>query len=89
MSILTLSMYILLAALAIYALASVRIATRKTIGMGLVGVAGLSIAVATILIIVNNLYDIAFCKDIAMALVLLGPVGTIAFARVLRGYSNG
>lgn len=89
MSILTLSEYVLLAALAIYALASVRIATRKTIGMGLVGLAGLSIAVATILILANNLYQIAFCKDIALALVLLGPVGTIAFARVLRGYSNG
>jgi len=41
--------------------------------------------VATILILVNNLYQIAFCRDIALALVLLGPVGTIAFARVLRG----
>jgi energy-converting hydrogenase B subunit B len=89
MDILTLSEYILMAALAIYALASMRIATRKTIGMGLVGVGGLSIAVATILIIVQNIYGIAFCKDIATALVLLGPVGTIAFARVLRGYSNG
>ena len=89
MDILTLSEYILMAALAIYALASVRIASRKNIGMGLVGVSGLSIAVATILVIVQNIYGIAFCKDIATALVLLGPVGTIAFARVLRGYSNG
>ncbi len=85
MSILTLSEYILLAALAIYSIASVRIATRKTMAMGLVGLAGLSIAVATILILVYNLYQIDFCKDIALALVLLGPVGTIAFARVLRG----
>ncbi len=74
-----------MASLAIFALASVRIATRKTIGMGLVGVSGLSIAVATILILVQNIYGIAFCKDIAYALVILGPVGTIAFARVLRG----
>ncbi|MBI4814379.1 MAG: hypothetical protein HY802_08960 [Methanobacterium sp.] len=75
----------LMASLAIFALASVRIATRKTIGMGLVGVSGLSIAVATILILVQNIYGIAFCKDIAYALIILGPVGTIAFARVLRG----
>ena len=74
-----------MASLAIFALASVRIATRKTIGMGLVGVSGLSIAVATILILVQNIYGIAFCKDIAYALIILGPVGTIAFARVLRG----
>jgi len=85
MDILLISEYILMASLAIFALASVRIATRKTIGMGLVGVSGLSIAVATILILVQNIYGIAFCKDIAYALVILGPVGTIAFARVLRG----
>ncbi|CDG65894.1 MAG: energy-converting hydrogenase subunit [Methanobacterium sp.] len=89
MDILTLSEYILMAALAIYALASLRIAARKNIGMGLVGVSGLSISVATILVIVQNIYGIAFCKDIATALVLLGPVGTIAFARVLRGYNHG
>ncbi|HSO25091.1 MAG TPA: monovalent cation/H+ antiporter complex subunit F [Methanobacteriaceae archaeon] len=85
MDILLISEYILMASLAIFALASVRIATRKTIGMGLVGVSGLSIAVATILILVQNIYGIAFCKDIAYALIILGPVGTIAFARVLRG----
>ncbi len=89
MSILLISEYILLTALAIFAFACMRIATRKTIGMGLVGTSALSISVAVILIIVQNIYQIGFCKDIATALVLLGPVGTIAFARVLRGYSNG
>ena len=89
MSILIISEYILLAALAIFFFFFIRIATRKTIGMGLVGTAALSIAVAVILILVQNIYQIAYCKDIATALVLLGPVGTIAFARVLRGYSNG
>jgi energy-converting hydrogenase B subunit B len=89
MNVLLLSEYVLLAALAIYALASVRIATRKTIGMGLVGISGLSIAVAVMLIMVNNIYQINFCRDIATALVILGPVGTIAFSRVLRGWKNG
>ncbi len=78
-----------MAALAIFAVACIRIATRKTIGMGLVGTSALSISIAVILILVQNIYQIAYCKDIATALVLLGPVGTIAFARVLRGYSNG
>ncbi|HNR25784.1 MAG TPA: monovalent cation/H+ antiporter complex subunit F, partial [Methanobacteriaceae archaeon] len=86
MNILLISEYILLAALAIFTVACIRIATRKTIGMGLVGTAALSIAMAVILIIVQNIYQISYCKDIATALVLLGPVGTIAFARVLRGY---
>lgn len=85
MDLLLLSEYILLVSLTIFAIATIRIATRKTIAMGLVGVTGLSIAVATILILVQNMYGISFCKEIAYALVILGPVGTIAFSKVLRG----
>ncbi len=89
MSTLLISEYIFLGALAIFAIACMRIVTRKTIGMALVGTSALSIAVAVILILVQNIYQIGFCKDIATALVLLGPVGTIAFARVLRGWDDG
>jgi len=85
MDILIIAEYTLLAALAVFSIAAVRIATRRSIGMGLVGISGLSIAIATILILINRMYGIGFCRDIAYALVLLGPVGTIAFARVLRG----
>ena len=85
MDLLLVSEYVLLASLAIFAVATIRIATRKTIAMGLVGLSGLSIAVATLLVLVQNIYNISFCKDIAYLLVILGPVGTIAFARVLRG----
>lgn len=86
MDILTISEYILMAALAIYAIATIRIATRKTISMGIVGLLGLSIAVATLLILVNNIYGIDYCRDIAYALVILGPIGTIAFSKVIRGW---
>ena len=85
MDLLLLSEYILLASLTIFGIATIRIATRKTIAMGLVGVTGLSIAVATILILIQNMFNISFCKEIAYALVILGPVGTIAFSKVLRG----
>ncbi|MDI6702538.1 monovalent cation/H+ antiporter complex subunit F [Methanothermobacter wolfeii] len=85
MGLLIVSEYVLMASLAVFSIAAVRIATRKSIGMGLVGISGLSIAIATLLILINRVYGIGFCRDIAYALVLLGPVGTIAFARVLRG----
>lgn len=85
MDLLVISEYILLVALAIFALATIRITTRKTIAMSLVGVSGLSLAVATILILIKNIYGVGFCTDIATALIVLGPVGTIAFAKVLRG----
>ena len=85
MNILLISEYILMGALAIFAVATIRITTRKKIAMALVGLSGLSIAVATMLILVQHIYGLGFCRDIATALVFLGPVGTIAFARVLRG----
>jgi energy-converting hydrogenase B subunit B len=85
MNILLISEYILMGALAIFAVATIRITTRKKIAMALVGLSGLSLAVAMMLILVQNIYGLGFCKDIATALIFLGPVGTIAFARVLRG----
>ena len=85
MNILLISEYILMGALAIFAVATIRITTRKKIAMALVGLSGLSIAVAMMLVLVQNIYGLGFCKDIATALIFLGPVGTIAFARVLRG----
>lgn len=86
MDILTISEYILMGALAFYALASIRISTRKTISMGIVGLLGLSVSVATLLILIGNVYGIIFCETIALALVILGPIGTIAFAKVIRGW---
>ncbi len=86
MDILTISEYILMGALAFYALASIRISTRKTISMGIVGLLGLSVSIATLLILIGNVYVIAYCETIALALVILGPIGTIAFAKVIRGW---
>ena len=86
MDILTISEYILMGALAFYALASIRISTRKTISMGIVGLLCLSVSIATLLILIGNIYGIIFCETIALALVILGPIGTIAFAKVIRGW---
>ena len=86
MDILTISEYILMGALAFYALASIRISTRKTISMGIVGLLGLSVSIATLLILIGNIYGIIFCETIALALIILGPIGTIAFAKVIRGW---
>ena len=86
MDILTISEYILMGALAFYSLASIRISTRKTISMGIVGLLGLSIAVATLLVLIGQIYGILYCETIALALIILGPIGTIAFSKVIRGW---
>lgn len=88
MSILLISEYILIAALVIFMLAAVRILTHKTIAMGLIGCSTFSLAISVLLLIVGNIYAIDFYKDVALALLLLGVVGTIAFAVALRRFSH-
>jgi energy-converting hydrogenase B subunit B len=84
MSILLISEYILIAALIIFMLAAVRILTHKTVAMGLIGCATFSLAISVLLLTVGDIYILEFYKDIALALLLLGVVGTIAFAMALR-----
>lgn len=84
MDILLISEYVLIVALVIFMFAAVRILTHNTIAMGLIGCATFSLAISVLLLTVGNIYAIGFYKDIALALLLLGVVGTIAFAMVLR-----
>lgn len=84
MEILIISEYILIVALIIFMFAAIRILTHKTIAMGLIGSATFSLAISVLLVTVGDIYKIAFYKDIALALLILGIVGTIAFAMALR-----
>jgi energy-converting hydrogenase B subunit B len=83
MSILLISQYILIVALIIFILATIRITTHKSIAMGLIGNSTFSLAGAVLLLVVGDVYSINFCKDIALALIILGIVGTIAFSIAL------
>ena len=84
MNVLLISEYILIVALVIFMFSAIRMLTLKTIAMGLIGCATFSLAISVLLLTVGNIYAIDFYKDIALALVLLGVVGTIAFAMALR-----
>ncbi|MCD7781808.1 MAG: hypothetical protein LUG89_03815 [Methanosphaera sp.] len=85
MDFLTLSELFLMVCLIIYMLASVKIAARRTTGSALAGVAGFTISSAVVLTMVSSLTGIDFCRDIAFAILILSPVGTIAAAYVLGG----
>lgn len=85
MDFLTISELFLMLCLVIYMFATLRIAARKTTGSALAGVAGFTIALAVALTMVSSLTDVTFCRDIAFALIILSPVGTIAAATVLGG----
>ena len=84
MEILLISEYFLLVALAIFLIASMRIITYKSVSMGLIGTSSLTLALTLILLDVGAISGMGFFKDIALALLLLGIVGTIGFVVVLR-----
>ena len=84
MDILVISEYILIVSLVIFMFAAIRITTHKTIAMGLIGIATFSLSVSVLLVIVGEIHNLDFYKDIALALLILGVVGTIAFAMALR-----
>ena len=52
--------------------------------MGLIGTSSFTLALTLLLIAVGTIFNIGFFKDIALALLLLGIVGTIAYAAVMR-----
>ena len=85
MDILLISKYIVLIALIIMMLVSLRASAYKSTSMGLLGSSVVVNAFAVALLIVGGLYNIQFYRDISLALIFFGFVGTIAFAVVLGG----
>ena len=84
MEILLISEYFLLVALVIFLISSMRVISYKSVAMGLIGTSSLTLAVTIILVVAGTVLGLGFFKDIALALPLLGVVGTIGFAMVLR-----
>ena len=74
----------LIIALIVFLIATLRIITYKSISMGLIGTSSFTLALTLLLVTIGTIYNIGFFKDIALALLLLGIVGTIAYAAVLR-----
>ena len=84
MDILLISQCFLIVALVVFLIATLRIITYKSTSMGLIGTSSFTLALTLLLITVGTIYNIGFFKDIALALLLLGIVGTIAYAAVMR-----
>ena len=85
MDILFISKYIVVIALIIVMLAALRASAYKSTSMGLLGSSVVVNAFAVALLIVGGLYNLEFNKDISLALIFFGFVGTIAFAVVMGG----
>ena len=85
MDILFISKYMVVIALIIVMLAALRASAYKSTSMGLLGSSLIVNAFAVVLLIGGDLYNLGFFKDISLALIFFGFVGTIAFAVVLGG----
>ena len=85
MDILFISKYIVVIALIIMMLAALRASAYKSSSMGLLGSSVVAVAFAVALLIVGDLYNLGFYRDISLALIFFGFVGTVAFAVVLGG----
>ena len=85
MDILFISSYMVVIALIIVMLAALRASAYKSTSMGLLGSSVIINAFAVVLLIGGDIYNLAFFRDISLALIFFGFVGTIAFAVVLGG----
>lgn len=85
MDILLISEYVLIIALIILMFAALRLGAYKFTSMGLISSSVLVVAFALVLIVVGTIYSINYFKDISLALILFGFVGTVAFSVVLGG----
>ena len=66
-------------------LAALRASAYKSTSMGLLGSSVVVVAFAVALLIFGGLYNLQFYRDISLALIFFGFVGTVAFAAVLGG----
>ena len=85
MDILFISEMFVVIALIIMMLAALRASAYKSTSMGLLGSSLIVNAFAVVLLIGGDLYNLGFFRDISLALIFFGFVGTIAFAVVLGG----
>ena len=85
MDILFVSKYIVVIALMIMMLAALRASAYKSTSMGLLGSSIVVNAFAVALLIIGGLYGLEFYRDISLALIFFGFVGTVAFAVIGGG----
>ncbi|SDA68390.1 hypothetical protein [Methanobrevibacter millerae] len=85
MDILIISKYILIIAIIVIMLAALRASAYKGAAMGLLGSSVVVVAFAMVLLVGGDLYNLAFYRDISLALIFFGFVGTVAFAIVAGG----
>ena len=86
MEIIFFSKIILITVLAVLMLVILRVSAYKGVNMGLLATSVLTTSIVLALVVCDDLNYVAFNLDIALALMLFGFVGLIAFTYVMGGY---
>ena len=89
MDILIISKYILIIAFVIMMIVALRASAYKTTSMGLLGSSVVVVAFAVTLLAFGSLYNLTFYRDISLALIFFGFVGTVAFSVVMGVINDG
>lgn len=71
-------------ATAIAGIGAIRLALKGEAVTSLMGVSALTTTVGVSLYIIQIIFEIEFARDTAIALLVLGAIGTIIFARLFR-----
>ena len=79
------SVYFLLISLSIGALSSLRVASRRGATSALAGLSGITISAATGLVLLGEVVPMDYSSDIALYILVLGPIGTVIAAKILMG----
>ena len=85
MDILIISKYILIIALIIMMIVALRASAYKPTSMGLLASSVVVVAFSVALLVFGEMYNLTFYRDISLALIFFGFVGTVAFSVVLGG----
>ncbi|HIP16793.1 MAG TPA: hypothetical protein EYG76_00615 [Methanothermococcus okinawensis] len=76
--------YFTMFALIIGALSSLKLCFHKNTSNVLIGEGLMAIIVATFLVVLSVGFNISFGETVALFILVAGPVGTIAFSRVMK-----
>ncbi|ABR55662.1 hypothetical protein [Methanococcus aeolicus] len=76
-------LYFVMFALLVGALSSLKLCFHKNTSNVLIGEGLMAIIIATFLIVISKL-GVSFAETVALFILVAGPVGTIAFSKVMR-----
>ncbi|ADG13076.1 hypothetical protein [Methanocaldococcus infernus] len=67
------------------ALTGLRLAFKKETSNVLIGEGIITVTVGTLIVLLSKIYNIPFAGSIALAIIICGAVGTLAFCKVIGG----